>query len=139
MEMTINEILDYVVRFNGMEFDKESKVEGDKICHKLINLIKKAGFEFATVTCGDISHYRLKHKDSYDYDEVRIALREKTKQYGYGRHAKYVTIGYRGFVEVKKVEPSINPHTNEPWKIGDIDYSNPLQPILTRDGWYTGD
>lgn len=156
--MTTQEMVDYILKFNGMDFGKNDLAKAKEVKRKLMALVKKFGFESDGSHLGHAYnygyHYTRKREagaldtywfklktEGYDYIKIGIGLHEKTKDYGYGRNKKTYTLSYKGIAFMEEVKVPLNPKTNQPWKIGDIKYheSGCYSTILTKNGWYSGD
>lgn len=131
--MTMEEMLEYIKQYDGMVFKNMKIGEINKhteTYNKIWALLEKFGFKLVRLQRNVVKfRYQL---ENYEFIDVTISYKEvpgKTRD----------TITYTGRLEIDKGTLNINPRTGRPWQIGDIDYNNPLQPILTRDGWYTGD
>lgn len=135
--MTLDEMLDHIEQYNGKVFKnmRPGKVDGKfndflEADSKIHALLKK--FQFILVRLNDSGMtYKLELED-HNYIRVRISYK-KVPGYEPGTHT------YTGILHITRDREKINPHTGRPWELGDVDYSNPLQPLLTKDGWWTGD
>lgn len=157
MQMTLDEMFAYIKRFNGMDFNKEDLQKAEDIEKKLINLIKTFGFERNGSHLGHMYNYGYHYDvakrkgereiywfklrtEGHDYIKISIGVSTKSKEYGRGRNKKKYVVAYKGVCHVEEVKVPINPNTGEPWKIGDVDSSNPnYTRVLTKNGWWSGD
>lgn len=133
MKMTLDEMLAHIEKYHGMVFKNQPKGIGNThtdVFNKIWRLLPKFGFNLVQFNKQGAT-FRLELKNHHCID-VYLTYIENA---GYEPH----TTTYEGILHVTKKVKSINPHTGEPWKIGDVDYDNPLQPLLTANGWWTGD
>ena len=157
MKMTKEQMLEYIVKFDGMDFHKDNLEQAQEIKKKLTNLVKQFGFESCGSRLGFTYNYGYYYTEAlrkgeldtrwfklvtegYDYIKVSIGVYAKKKEYGRGRNKRSYVVAYKGVCAVEEVKVPLNPKTNEPWKIGDVDDSNPnYTTVLTRHGWWSGD
>lgn len=136
MEMSLKEMLEHVSKYNGMKFknlEKSNKPdEHSKAYGKVVGLLEKFGFKLVGFNNWYGSTYKLELED-YNFIKVRLHYRENP-----GFHRGTVT--YEGILQVEEGRPAINPKTGEPWRVGDVDSSNPNYTlVLTANGWWSGD
>lgn len=134
MKMTIEQMLGYVEKFQGMGFSATTD-DYSITRDKLTALVLKFGFEYNDsyvsrgVNTWAFSTYILPTDgDNYIYVKIGRSMKKNGKYFGIGEvNREYSMTG------------AINPETGKKWQIGDIDSSQPLQPMYTAFGWRTGD
>lgn len=125
MKMTLEEMLDHIKKFDNMEFKNDSSFE--VTYNKLLSLLDKFKFN---VVHGFPNGFQFKIQlEEYDYILVTI-----------GKQDTILTKGkILGKLWIQEHKTPLNPQTNRPWAIGEVDYSQPNMPMWTSRGWSTGD
>lgn len=157
MQMTYDEMVTYIQRFDGMDFSKDDLQKAEDIEKKLVNLVKAFGFECYGSNLGYMYNYGVHYDrakrngekevrwfklktEGHNYIKISLGIYAKKKEYGRGRNKKKYVVAYKGVCGIEEVIVPLNPNTGEPWKIGDVDSSNPnYTTVLTRNGWWSGD
>lgn len=156
--MTLEQMIEYIKKFNGMDFGKDDLAKAQEIEKKLMALVKKFGFECYGSHLGfayNYGYYYTKAKregaldtywfklktEGHDYIKIGIGIHAKKKEYGRGRSKKSYIVAYKGIAFSEEVKVPLNPKTGQPWKIGDTKTheSGCYSVTLTRHGWYSGD
>lgn len=147
MKMNEEQMLEYIKKFDERPY--KTKEEAKEAAKKIEGLLQKFGFKFhATfgmmcrpMTIQDSSCFYRKQLAEYEYHEIQIGYLVDKVYTGKNKGKKHYLEGYKGLCRITlNHKVSLNPETNKPWQIGDIDHSNPYNPaMLTKRGWYTGD
>jgi hypothetical protein len=132
--MTMDEMLEHIQQYHGKVFKnckKGEKNEHITTYNKIWRLLERTyGFVLVRLNKSGVT---FRHNiDKLNYIDVSFSYIE-TPGYEKG------TATFEGILHVKRKTKAINPHTGNPWQLGDVDYNNPLKPILTENGWWTGD